>query len=67
MYCIATLLAILRNVCVLPVDGGEAVATGLTQGLEKQGVQSNIFLPLRRRDEGRFVWPLFQANTFDLS
>jgi Tol biopolymer transport system component len=57
---------ILRNVWVLPVEGGEAVPTGLTQNLEKQGVQSNIFMPPRRRDERRFVWPLFQGNTFDL-
>jgi Tol biopolymer transport system component len=57
---------ILRNVWVLPVDGGEALATGLTQSLEKQGVQSNIFMPPSRRDERLFVWPLFQGNTFDL-
>jgi eukaryotic-like serine/threonine-protein kinase len=56
----------LRDVWVLPVNGGEAVATALTQSLEKQGVQANIFQPLTRRDERRFVWPLVQANTFDL-
>jgi eukaryotic-like serine/threonine-protein kinase len=56
----------LRNVWVLPINGGEAIPTGLTPVLEKQGVQSNIFLPPRRRDERRFIWPLFQANTFDL-
>ena len=55
-----------RNVWVQPVDGGEAVATGLTDGVEKQGLQTNIFAPLRRRDERRFVWPLIQASTTDL-
>jgi Tol biopolymer transport system component/predicted Ser/Thr protein kinase len=55
-----------RNVWVLPVEGGEAIATGLTQSLEKHGIQMNIFFPPSRRDERRFVWPLFQADTLDL-
>jgi eukaryotic-like serine/threonine-protein kinase len=57
---------ILRDIWVLPVDGGEAVATGLTQSVEKQGLRTNILTPLSRRDERRFVWPIFQGDTSDL-